>query len=72
MKVKIKIKGMDCASDAHNVEESLLGIEGVTKAVVNYVVETIFVDCDIGVTRKDLERSIIETGLEVVDIKFDK
>ncbi len=71
-KAIIGIKGMDCASDAVNIERSLLKVKGVKSAVVNYMIREGFVDLSNNVTEEKLKAAIKRVGYEVTDVRFEE
>lgn len=70
-KAFIDIKGMDCASDAVEIENSLLKVKGVKSASVNYLIHEGFVNVDNNVTKENLKSAIKKTGHDAVNIRFE-
>ena len=71
-KAFIDIKGMDCASDAVEIERSLLKVKGVRSASVNYLVDEGFVNVDNNVTEEKLRSAVKKTGHDVTNIRFEQ
>lgn len=71
-KVFIDIKGMDCASDAVEIERSLSKIKGVKTASVNYLIHEGFVTVDNKLKEKDLKEAIKKPGFSVTKIRFEE
>ena len=46
MKVKFKIKGLDCANCANELENSINKIDGIENAVINFMTEKIELEFD--------------------------
>ena len=46
MEYKIKITGLDCANCASELEEEISKIKNVKKVSVNYIQQSVKVDCD--------------------------
>lgn len=46
MKYNFKIKGIDCANCAAELERSLNKVEGVNEAVISFMSERLVIDCD--------------------------
>lgn len=70
-KVFIDIKGMDCASDAVEIERSLLKVKGVKSATVNYLVHQGFVYVD-DVNEEDLKSAVKRAGYMVKNIRVEE
>ncbi len=71
-KAFIDIKGMDCASNAVEIERSLLKVKGVRSASVNYLIHEGFVNVDNNVTEEKLRSAVKKTGRNVTDIRFEQ
>ena len=71
-KAYIKIRGMDCASDAVVVERSLLKVKGVKSASVNYLVHEGFVNADDKVNEEKLKAAVKRAGYSVTKIRFEE
>ena len=71
-KAFIDIKGMDCASDAVEIERSLLKVKGVRSASVNYLIHEGFVNVDNSVTEEKLISAVKKTGHDVKNIRFEQ
>ena len=69
-KAVIDIKGMDCASDAVDIERSLLKIRGVRNVTVNYLIHKGFIYVDEDVNDEDLKSAIKRAGYDVASIRF--
>jgi len=66
-KATLKIKGMHCASCAGSIENSLKGLEGVSKAAVNFATEKAYVEYDPGkATPQALEQTIKGVGYDII------
>ena len=46
MKNKFKIKGLDCANCAAELERAIQKIEGVQSASINFMTEKLVIECD--------------------------
>lgn len=46
MKVKFKIKGLDCANCAAELERKIQKIEGITEASISFMTEKMIIECD--------------------------
>ena len=46
MKVKFKIKGLDCANCANELENSINKIDGIENAVINFMTEKMELEFD--------------------------
>lgn len=46
MKIKFKIKGLDCANCAAELERQINKIEGVDNASISFMSERFFVECE--------------------------
>jgi P-type Cu+ transporter len=67
-KAEIKITGMTCTTCAVNIEESLAGVEHVSKARVNFGTDTAHVEYDTAkVSLAELEHAVREAGYDVVN-----
>ena len=71
-KVFIDIKGMDCASDAVEIERSLLKVKGVKSASVNYLIHEGFANVDNNVTEEKLKVAVRKPGFDVIKIRFEE
>lgn len=66
-KVDIQLGGMSCASCALTIENALKGIEGVSKASVNFAASKATVEYDAGkVTLHDMEKAVKDVGYRVL------
>lgn len=45
MKNKFKIKGLDCANCAANLESKLQNVEGVDEASISFMTERLVIEC---------------------------
>ena len=67
-KAEIKISGMECATCAINIEDSLGNVPDVSKASVNFGTDTAHVEYDPSkVKLADLEQVVRDAGYEVVN-----
>ena len=67
-KAEITISGMHCATCAVNIEESLTGLENVSKAQVNFGTDTAHVEYNPAmVSLATLENAVKEAGYKVVN-----
>ncbi len=65
-KTDIQLGGMSCASCAMTIENALKGLEGVSKASVNFAASKATVEYDAGkVTLQDMEKAVKESGYRV-------
>lgn len=71
-KAFIDIKGMDCASDAIEIERSLLKVKGVKSASVNYLVHEGFANVDNNLSEEKLRAAVKKTGHDVTNIRFEQ
>lgn len=46
MNIKFKIKGLDCANCAAELEREIEKIEGITKASISFMTERMEVECE--------------------------
>ena len=70
MKVRIKISGMRCAACASSIEKALNKMEGVDKATVNLLDESVTVEFNPEkVSLEDIENKIEGIGFKVVKNK---
>ena len=46
MKVKFKIKGLDCANCAAELERKIQKIEGITEASISFMTEKMIIECN--------------------------
>ena len=46
MKVKFKIKGLDCANCAAELERKIQKIEGITEASISFMTERMIIECN--------------------------
>ena len=61
MKVKCKIKGIDCANCAAELERKIQKIDGVDEASISFMTERLFLEC------KDEEKEdVMERVIKVV------
>jgi Cu+-exporting ATPase len=66
-KAELKVTGMTCATCAVTIEQSLRGVEGVTKAEVNLGLERAVVEYDPAKAKAaDLEKAVTDAGYELV------
>jgi Cu+-exporting ATPase len=66
-KVTLSLKGMQCASCAAAIENSLNEVEGVSKATVNFATEKAYVEFDPGkVTPQSLEQAVRDAGYDII------
>jgi Cu+-exporting ATPase len=69
-KVDLKISGMSCATCASTIKKSLLNLDHVSKAEVNFGNEFASVEYDpTKVKLTDLEKAITDSGYQVVNNK---
>lgn len=71
-KAFIDIKGMDCASDAVEIERSLSKVRGVKSATVNYLVHEGFVYVDNNVDEEELKSAVKRAGYTVTNIRIEE
>ena len=71
-KALIDIKGMDCASDAVEIERSLLKVKGVKSASVNYLIRKGFVNINNSVSEENLKSAVKRAGYNATNIKFEE
>lgn len=55
MKYKFKIKGLDCANCAGELERSLSKIEGIENVVINFMTEKMTIECEENYKEKIME-----------------
>ncbi len=68
-KMTIKTKGMHCVSCEHIIKETILDIDGVKNAKVNYVTEKVTVEFDPEKTNiKNIMKAIKKVGYEPEEI----
>lgn len=46
MKVKFKIKGLDCANCAAELERKIQKVEGITEASISFMTEKMIIECN--------------------------
>lgn len=46
MKYKFKIKGLDCANCAAELEREIGKVEGITEATISFMSERLTIECD--------------------------
>lgn len=46
MKYKFKIKGIDCANCALELERAIQKVEGVNEATISFMAEKLVIECD--------------------------
>jgi copper chaperone CopZ len=46
MKYKFKIKGLDCANCAAELERKIGKVEGITEATISFMSERLTIECD--------------------------
>ena len=46
MKYKFKIKGLDCANCAAELERKIEKVEGITEATISFMSERLTIECD--------------------------
>ena len=46
MKYNFKIKGLDCANCAAELERSIEKIEGVERSIINFITEKMTIECE--------------------------
>ena len=46
MKIKFKIKGLDCANCAAELERAIQKIEGVDSASISFMTEKMIIECN--------------------------
>lgn len=63
-KAFIDIKGMDCASDAVEIEKSLLKVKCVKSASVNYLFHKGFANVNNNTTEEKLKTAVKRAGYE--------
>ena len=61
MKNKFKIKGLDCANCANNLERLIQKIEGIENANINFMSEKMEIECNI-----EKKEEIIENIKKVI------
>ncbi len=66
MKKTFQVIGMDCASCAGAIERSVKKIDGVKDANVNYASEKLFVDCENGISDREIKEAVKRTGYEII------
>ena len=55
MKIKCKIKGIDCANCAAELERKIQKIDGVDEASISFMTEKIIVEC-----KEELKEKVLE------------
>lgn len=45
MKVKFKIKGLDCANCAAELERAIQKVEGISEASISFITEKLIIEC---------------------------
>lgn len=70
-KVYIDISGMDCASDAIKIENSILKLKGVKSASVNYLIHEGFISVTNRTTKEQLVAAVKRAGYKVVNVRFE-
>lgn len=55
MKYKFKIKGLDCANCAGELERSLSKIEGIENVVISFMTEKMTIECEENYKEKIME-----------------
>ena len=55
MKIKCKIKGIDCANCAAELERKIQKIEGVDEASISFMTEKMIVEC-----KEELKEKVLE------------
>lgn len=71
-KAFIDIKGMDCASDAIEIEKSLLKVKGVRGVSVNYLIHEGFVNAEDNLSEERLKDAVKKSGYKITDIIFEE
>jgi len=61
MKNKFKIKGLDCANCAANLESKLQNVEGVDEASISFMTERLVIECS-----EESKNEIIEKVKKVI------
>ncbi len=61
MKVKFKIKGLDCANCAAELEREIQKIEGVIEASISFMTEKMIIECN-----DDEKDEVVEKIMKVV------
>ena len=56
MKIKFKIKGLDCANCAAELERAIQKIEGVDSASISFMTEKMIIECNEEEKNKILEK----------------
>ena len=56
MKSKFKIKGLDCANCANNLERLIQKIEGIENANINFMSEKMEIECNIEKKEEIIEK----------------
>ncbi len=56
MKNKFKIKGLDCANCANNLERLIQKIEGIENANINFMSEKMEIECNIEKKEEIIEK----------------
>ncbi len=56
MKMKFKIKGIDCANCAAELERKLQRIENIKEASISFMTERMIIECDEEVKKEIMEK----------------
>ena len=68
-KIKLKVKGMHCASCAGNIERSLKRIPGLKNATVSMMTRKAIVEADDNVSEEEMKRAVSRAGYKVSKIE---
>ena len=60
MKVKFKIKGLDCANCAAELERAIQKVEGISEASISFITEKLIIECKEQEKEEIIDKIIID------------
>ena len=61
MKIKFKIKGLDCANCAAELEREIKKVDGVTDASISFMSERLVIECE-----ESIKNEVVENVKKVI------
>jgi copper chaperone CopZ len=72
MKYYFKIKGLDCANCAAELESKIQKVDGINEAVISFMTEKMTIDCDETIKEDVLEKIKIVIKKEEPDVTIEE
>ena len=72
MKIKFKIKGLDCANCAAELEREIQKIEGIDEASISFLTERMVIECKDEIKNEIMEKIRKTIKKEEPDVTIDE